>query len=132
MLRYGTMLLDINTKLFILLFVYSLICFRVYTAFSIESTLNLQIFVYRIMKIEEGVNMRTIRLRLNEVMAQRGLTQTQLAELSGVRQAAISEMSRNIREQINLKTLVKIADALEIDDISELLVLENEEKTRPE
>ncbi|WP_311079760.1 helix-turn-helix transcriptional regulator [Paenibacillus polymyxa] len=76
--------------------------------------------------------MRTIRLRLNEVMAQRGLTQTQLAELSGVRQAAISEMSRNIREQINLKTLVKIADALEIDDISELLVLENEEKTRPE
>lgn len=75
--------------------------------------------------------MRTIRLRLNEVMTQRGLTQTQLAELSGVRQAAISEMSRNIREQINLKTLLKIADALEIDDISELLVLENDEKTRP-
>ncbi|WP_342415372.1 helix-turn-helix transcriptional regulator [Paenibacillus sp. FSL R10-2782] len=68
--------------------------------------------------------MRTIRLRLNEVMAQRGLTQTQLAELSGVRQAAISEMSRNIREQINLKTLVKIADALEINDISELISLE--------
>ncbi|WP_179030595.1 helix-turn-helix domain-containing protein [Paenibacillus kribbensis] len=69
--------------------------------------------------------MRTIRLKLNEVMAQRGLTQTQLSELSGVRQAAISEMSRNIREQINLKTLVKIADALEINDISELIVIEN-------
>ncbi|MCP3779809.1 helix-turn-helix domain-containing protein [Paenibacillus sp. MZ03-122A] len=72
--------------------------------------------------------MRMIRLKLNEVMTQRGLTQTQLSELSGVRQAAISEMSRNIREQINLKTLVKIADALEIDDISELLSLENNKK----
>ncbi|WP_339274499.1 helix-turn-helix transcriptional regulator [Paenibacillus sp. FSL W8-0426] len=68
--------------------------------------------------------MRNIRIRLNEVMAERGLTQTQLSELSNVRQAAISEMSRNIREQINLKTLVKIADALEIDDISELIVIE--------
>ncbi|MDY8024215.1 helix-turn-helix transcriptional regulator [Paenibacillus polymyxa] len=74
--------------------------------------------------------MRTIRLKLNEIMAQRGITQTQLSELSGVRQAAISEMSRNIREQINLKTLVKIADALEIDDISELIIIENSEKDR--
>ncbi|MGG1644131.1 helix-turn-helix domain-containing protein [Paenibacillus sp. NRS-1782] len=74
--------------------------------------------------------MRTIRIKLNEIMAQRGLTQMQLAELSGVRQAAISEMSRNIREQINLRTLIKIADALEIDDISELLTLENNEKDR--
>ncbi|MGW8959065.1 helix-turn-helix domain-containing protein [Paenibacillus sp. NPDC055715] len=74
--------------------------------------------------------MRKIRLKLNEVMTQRGLTQTQLSELSGVRQAAISEMSRNIREQINLKTLVKIADALEIDDISELITIENNIKDR--
>ncbi|ADM71699.1 hypothetical protein GMA19_03910 [Paenibacillus polymyxa E681] len=74
--------------------------------------------------------MRTIRLKLNEVLTQRRLTQTQLSELSGVRQAAISEMSRNIREQINLKTLIKIADALEIDDISELIVIENSEKDR--
>ncbi|HBU80859.1 MAG TPA: XRE family transcriptional regulator [Paenibacillus sp.] len=70
--------------------------------------------------------MRRIRIRLNEVMAERGLTQTQLAEVSNVRQAAISEMSRNIREQINIKTLVKIADALEIDDISELIVIEKD------
>ncbi|WP_440112463.1 helix-turn-helix domain-containing protein [Paenibacillus sp. QZ-Y1] len=70
--------------------------------------------------------MRRIRIRLNEVMSERGLTQTQLAELSNVRQAAISEMSRNIREQINLKTLIKIADALEIDDISELIIIEKD------
>lgn len=70
--------------------------------------------------------MRRIRIRLNEVMLEHGLTQTQLAEISNVRQAAISEMSRNIREQINIKTLIKIADALEIDDISELIVIEKD------
>ncbi|MEK3868373.1 MULTISPECIES: helix-turn-helix domain-containing protein [unclassified Paenibacillus] len=68
--------------------------------------------------------MRKITIRLNEVMQERGLTQTRLAEMTGVRQAAISEMSRNIREQINLKTLERIADALEIDDISELLSID--------
>lgn len=68
--------------------------------------------------------MRTIRIKLDELMTERGLTQMKLAEMSGVRQAAISEMSRNIREQVNLRTLIKIADALEIDDLSELMVIE--------
>ncbi len=70
--------------------------------------------------------MRKITIRLNEVMQERGLTQTKLAEMANVRQAAISEMSRNIREQINLKTLEKIADALGIDDISELITIKKE------
>lgn len=73
--------------------------------------------------------MRKISIRLNEVMQERGLTQTQLSKMSGVRQAAISEMSRNLREQVNIKTLEKIAEALEIDDISELITIENEKKT---
>ncbi|WDF49040.1 helix-turn-helix transcriptional regulator [Paenibacillus sp. KACC 21273] len=73
--------------------------------------------------------MRTIRIKLNELMAERGLTQMKLAEMSGVRQAAISEMSRNIREQVNLRTLIKIADALDIDDLSELMVIEKKESS---
>lgn len=74
--------------------------------------------------------MRKITIRLNEVMKERGLTQTQLSEMAKVRQAAISEMSRNLREQVNLRTLEKIADALDIDDISELIVIENNTKDR--
>lgn len=73
--------------------------------------------------------MRKIRMKLNEVMTERGLTQMKLAEMSGVRQAAISEMSRNIREQVNLRTLIKIADALDIDDLSELMVIEKKESS---
>lgn len=70
------------------------------------------------------MNLRKIKLRINEAMQRRGMTQIQLSELSGVRQAAISEMSRNIREQVNIRNLEKIADALGIDDIGELIHIE--------
>ncbi|MBU7317284.1 helix-turn-helix domain-containing protein [Paenibacillus oleatilyticus] len=70
--------------------------------------------------------MRRVRLRLKEIMEQRGLTQIQLSELSGVRQSAISEMSRNVREQISLIHLAKLADALNIDNINEFLVIEKD------
>lgn len=69
--------------------------------------------------------MRKITIRLNEVMQKRGLTQVMLADMTGIRQAAISEMANNMRKQINLPTLIKIADALEIDDISELMTIEH-------
>lgn len=70
--------------------------------------------------------MRKVRLKIKEIMEQRGLTQIQLSELSGVRQSAISEMSRNVREQISLIHLAKLADALNIDDINEFLVIEKD------
>ncbi|MFD1989705.1 helix-turn-helix domain-containing protein [Paenibacillus nicotianae] len=61
-------------------------------------------------------------------MKKRNLTQMQLSELSGVRQAAISELYRNARQEINLIMLSKLATAMNIKDISELLqfVDENE------
>lgn len=67
---------------------------------------------------------RRIRVKLDEVLTARGITQTQLSEMSGVRQAAISEMTRNVREQLSLRNLERIADALNIDDINELLTFE--------
>ncbi|MFD2672786.1 helix-turn-helix domain-containing protein [Marinicrinis sediminis] len=64
---------------------------------------------------------RKINVKLNEVMRSRNLTQLQLSEMTGVRQASISEMSRNIRDKVNLRHLERIADALNIDDVSELI-----------
>lgn len=70
--------------------------------------------------------MKKVELRIKELMDKRGLTQTQLSEKCGVRQTAISEMSRNIREQVSLIHLTKIAEALGIDDINELVTIVNE------
>ncbi|WP_222850478.1 helix-turn-helix domain-containing protein [Paenibacillus tengchongensis] len=65
--------------------------------------------------------MRKVRVKVEEVLRERGITQTELAGMAKMRQASISELSNNMRNSINREHLAKIADALEIDDISELL-----------
>lgn len=54
------------------------------------------------------------------------MTQKELSLKSNVRQAAISELCRNERKEINLEQMERIAEALEINDISELIEIEKE------
>lgn len=70
---------------------------------------------------------RRIYVKLSEVLKKREITQLELSERSGVRQAAISELSRNIRDSINIRHLERIADALNIDDIAELIEIRKED-----
>src|SRR5699024_8674743 len=65
-------------------------------------------------------------LHLKRRMAERGLTQTQLSEMTGIRQATISQLSRGHIERLHLPTLEKIAWALDIDDITKLITFESE------
>jgi putative transcriptional regulator len=73
---------------------------------------------------KDGENVRKVRVKVDEIIRARGITQTELAAKSGLRQASISELSNNMRNSINREHLAKIADALEIDDIRELLVID--------
>ncbi|SFH22416.1 DNA-binding transcriptional regulator, XRE family [Desulfotomaculum arcticum] len=63
----------------------------------------------------------TIRIKLKEVLEKRGLTQTQLAEISGVRRPSISELATGARTTINKQHLIKIMEALNITDITEII-----------
>ncbi|MFB4163667.1 helix-turn-helix domain-containing protein [Alteribacillus sp. JSM 102045] len=65
-------------------------------------------------------------IHLKQRMKERNLTQTQLAEMSGVRQATISQLSRGHVEKIHVPTLEKIAAAMHITDISQLITFEVE------
>ena len=67
-----------------------------------------------------------IIIHLKQRMEERGLTQMQLSEMSGVRQAAISQLSRGNIERLHIPTLEKIAWAMEIDDITQLITFELE------
>lgn len=49
-------------------------------------------------------------------------------EKANVRQAAISELCRNEREEVNLAMLTRIADALNIKDVSVLMQFEENEE----
>lgn len=62
-----------------------------------------------------------VRTKLKEIMKERNITQTQLSEMSGIRQGAISEMVRDIKDTINKRHLAKIMAALEITDFNEIL-----------
>ena len=67
-----------------------------------------------------------LRIKLDEVLKARDLTQKQLAEMTGIRPAAISELYNNQRKSINKEHLEKIASALNIKELSELMTVEKE------
>ncbi|MFD1362318.1 helix-turn-helix domain-containing protein [Lentibacillus salinarum] len=49
----------------------------------------------------------------------------ELSRLSDIRHAALSELSNQKRESINFRHVEKIAEALEIEDIREIIDLED-------
>lgn len=71
--------------------------------------------------------MKVIKIRLKQALKDRSLTQKQLEALSGVSQARISKLCRDDRQEVNLLMLSKIANAMDITDISELLYFVDEE-----
>ncbi|WIM38857.1 helix-turn-helix transcriptional regulator [Paenibacillus sp. PK4536] len=71
--------------------------------------------------------MKVIKIRLKQALKDRSLTQKQLEALSGVSQARISKLCRDDRQEVNLLMLSKIANAMGITDISELLDFVDEE-----
>lgn len=52
------------------------------------------------------------------------MTQKTLAEITGIRESTISDISRGSRTVMNFEHIAKIAEALEISDIRELVVLQ--------
>jgi putative transcriptional regulator len=69
--------------------------------------------------------MKRIVITLDKVLAERNnMSQKELAEKTGIRAAAISELYNNQRKSINKEHLEKIAEVLEIEDIRELIAIE--------
>jgi len=68
-----------------------------------------------------------VNVRLNEVLKERNMTQKELSELTKIRPASISDLCNNVRTAINREHLAKVAEALNITDIRELIELMDEE-----
>lgn len=68
------------------------------------------------------------RLKLKAILHERGMTQKELAEITGLREATISEIAANARTTINKKNLAKVMNALDIEDLSEILTVYTEEE----
>lgn len=65
----------------------------------------------------------TVKLKVKELLEMKDMTQKKLAELSGIRESTISDIVRGSRTVINFEHLAKIAEALDIQDIHEIIEL---------
>lgn len=67
-----------------------------------------------------------VKVKVKEILEERKITQKKLAELSGIRESTISDIVRGSRTVINFEHLSKIAEALKITDIREIIDFEKE------
>ena len=65
-----------------------------------------------------------VKLKVKELLEERNITQKKLAQISGIRESTISDIVRGTRTVINFEHLSKIAEALEIANISQLIDFE--------
>lgn len=68
----------------------------------------------------------TVKLKVKDAIELRNIKQKELAELSGIRESTISDIVRGTRTVINFEHLSKIAEALAITDIRELIDFESD------
>lgn len=62
-----------------------------------------------------------VKLMIKKLIEDKVITQKRLAQISGVRESTISDIVRGTRTVINFEHLSKIAEALNITDIRELI-----------
>ncbi|OIJ14285.1 MULTISPECIES: helix-turn-helix domain-containing protein [Anaerobacillus] len=70
--------------------------------------------------------MRKLKLCLNELLYKHDLSIHQLHLITGIRRATLSELANGKRQRIQFEHIEKIANALNIDDINDILRLERE------
>ncbi|WP_152396606.1 helix-turn-helix domain-containing protein [Paenibacillus guangzhouensis] len=69
---------------------------------------------------------RKVVVKINELTKQHNISLRELSRLSDVRHAALSELSNGKRENINFSHIERIAEALKIEDIREIIDLVEE------
>ena len=65
-----------------------------------------------------------VRLKVKDLLEERDITQKKLAQMSGIRESTISDIVRGTRTVINFEHLSKVAEALEVNEISQLIDFE--------
>lgn len=64
---------------------------------------------------------KKVVVKISELTKKHNISLRELSRLSDVRHAALSELANGKRENINFSHIVRIAEALEIQDIREIV-----------
>ncbi|PNP94951.1 transcriptional regulator [Listeria newyorkensis] len=68
---------------------------------------------------------RYVIINLKNLVESRNISLRELARLSDIEPSIINKLSNNKHERISLRHIERIADALEIDDIREIISIES-------
>ena len=66
---------------------------------------------------------RKVKVKIHELVNQRGISLRELSRLTDIRHAALSELANQKRQNINFSHIERIADTLELDDIRDIIDL---------
>jgi len=66
---------------------------------------------------------KKVVVKIPELLQKHGISLRELSRLTDIRHAALSELSNGKRQNINFRHIEKIAEALHIDDLREILDL---------
>lgn len=69
---------------------------------------------------------KKVIVNLNELLQQEGLSLRELSRLTDIHHAALSELANQKRKNINFNHIERIADALDIEDIRDIISIENQ------
>lgn len=73
--------------------------------------------------MNENEGGRKVEVLINDLLAERQMSLRELARLSGIEPSNLSNLANGKRKKIYLEHIERIADALEIDDVSRILKL---------
>ena len=72
---------------------------------------------------------RKVKVKIHELVNQRGISLRELSRLTDIRHAALSELANQKRQNINFSHIEKIAETLELDDIRDIIdLIEDKDK----
>lgn len=71
---------------------------------------------------------REIEIKLKQLLKDRKMEQKDIVAITGLSTRAVSEFTNNKVERIPKTTLVKISEALELDDIRDLIDFKDKQK----
>lgn len=66
---------------------------------------------------------RYVHVKIKELLIKHNISLRELSRLTDIRHAALSELANNKRQNINFGHIERIAEALDIDDIREIIDL---------
>lgn len=68
---------------------------------------------------------KTLEIKIHSLLKKYNISLSELSRLSDIEVARLSELSNGKRQRIQINHLIRIAEALDIDDIGEIIQLKN-------